>query len=139
MSILFVKFVQLLTPTPKSKIMFLFRKIHNIILSLLSLLMFLGIFYSNVEMDKFSSVNNLLCKSYQNNYNAHISVNMFLYSKYLEWFDTLFLHLSGKKISSLQYTHHMSTAILVYINLIDYISPHMFIFMGMNCFVHILM
>lgn len=38
----------------------------------------------------------------------------FLWSKYWEWLDTLFLHLSGKPISQLQYTHHMSTAMLVY-------------------------
>ena len=33
----------------------------------------------------------------------------------------------------------MTTAILMYSNMIEYISPHIFIFMSLNCFVHIFM
>ena len=66
-----------------------------------------------------------------------IIVELFLYSKYLEWGDTLFLHLSGKPITMLQYTHHMTTSFLVYTNMYEYISPHLFIFQATNCFVHV--
>jgi fatty acid elongase 2 len=61
----------------------------------------------------------------------------FLYSKYWEWFDTVFLHLGGRAISTLQYTHHMSTAFLVATNLSDVYTPSIVIYCGLNCFVHI--
>ncbi len=63
---------------------------------------------------------------------------MFLWSKYVEWGDTLFLHLSGKPITMLQYTHHMSTAILTYVAFDrTIISPHLLVFIGSNTLVHI--
>jgi fatty acid elongase 2 len=61
----------------------------------------------------------------------------FLYSKYWEWLDTLFLHLGGRAISTLQYTHHMSTAFLVATNMSDIYTPSIVIYGGLNCFVHI--
>ena len=133
---LFVKILYFFEPCPESFIMKLLRKIHNILLSILSFLMFIGLSYGCYIEDKFQSVNNLLCSPITNNISS-TSLIIFLYSKYLEWGDTLFLHLSGKSISMLQYTHHMTTAFLVYINMIDYLSPHFFIFVSMNCLVHI--
>jgi len=65
------------------------------------------------------------------------SVYVFLYSKYLEWLDTVFLHLSGKRISMLQYTHHMTTVVTLYVNFMDYVSPCIIVPMGLNCLVHI--
>lgn len=59
--------------------------------------MFVGISLGNYQANKFNSLNDLLCKKYDNNISL-ISVNFFLYSKYIEWFDSLFLHLSDKKI-----------------------------------------
>ena len=137
--ILFVKCILHIKPCPGSELMRVFRKYHNISLSFLSLIMLVGIIIANFQTGKFTSVNNLLCKSYQNNWYAVTSTNLFLYSKYLEWPDTLYLHLSGKKISMLQYTHHMTTAILAYLNIFEYISPFIFIFMSMNCLVHVFM
>ena len=68
----------------------------------------------------------------------HISTQLFLWSKYVEWGDTLFLHLSGKPISMLQYTHHMSTAVLTYVGFDrTIISPHAMVFVGSNTLVHI--
>ena len=101
--------------------------------------MLIGITVANYQTYKFNTLNNLLCVPYNNNIYSTISVTLFLYSKYIEWGDTLYLHLSGKPISQLQYTHHMSTAFLLYCNMVDYISPHMYIFMSLNCFVHIWM
>ena len=95
--------------------------------------MLIGITIGNYQTNKLSSINNILCKSYDNNYYSTISSQLFLYSKYIEWGDTMFLHLSGKKISMLQYTHHMTTALLMYLNTSYYLSPHIFVFMSLNC------
>lgn len=137
--ILFVKCVTQIKPISNSTLMKSFRKYHNISLSMLSFIMLIGIIIGNIQIEKFTSINDLLCKSYQNNWYAVNSVKLFLYSKYLEWPDTMYLHLSGKKISMLQYTHHMTTALLMYSNTLDYISPMIFPFMAMNCLVHIFM
>lgn len=136
---LFVRCILQIAPIPKSKIMLFLRKYHNISLSILSFIMLIGITIGNYQTGKLTSINNLLCKSYQNNWYAKTSCKLFLYSKYLEWADTLYLHLSGKKISMLQYTHHMTTALLTFANIYDYISPFTFIFMSINCLVHIFM
>ena len=96
-------------------------------------------FKANYQENKLYSINNLLCKSYNNNYYANIGSTIFLYSKYIEWIDTLFIHLSNKKISDLHYTHHMSTAFLLYYNIINEVESNALIPIGLNCFVHIFM
>ena len=121
---MFVEAIRLFEPCPNSKFMKLVRKIHNITLSEISLILFLGITFGTYLDNKFSSLNNLMCLSYDNNnFLVNKSVELFLYSKYLEWFDTFYIHLSGKPITQLQYTHHMTTALVVYINSMEYISP----------------
>ena len=134
----FVKLFDFIPVIKNNNYMRFLRKLHNIILSFLSFIMLIGITYGNYQANKFNSLNDLLCKKYNNNISL-LSVKLFLYSKYLEWFDTLFLHLSGKQISTLQYTHHMSTAILAYNNINYFISPHLVIFMSLNCLVHVFM
>lgn len=131
---IYVKIILLLPTCSYSKKMQHFRKLHNITLSILSLLMFFGILYSNYITNKLYSFNNLLCLSYSENNIFTITSYVFLYSKYLEWLDTLFLHLSHKPITALQYTHHISTAFLMYNNMF---SSHLFIFISTNCIVHI--
>ena len=37
----------------------------------------------------------------------------------------------------LQYTHHMTTALATYTNIINYVSPGLIIPMALNCLVHI--
>lgn len=135
---IFTKSIMLIKPCPESKTMLALRKIHNIGLSILSLFMLISIIYTNIITNKLNSINGILCKPYDNNY-AVFSAYMFLYSKYLEWGDTLFLHLSGKKISMLQYTHHMSTAFGTYFNTYGIVNPQYFIPMSLNCFIHVLM
>ena len=112
---MFVKLISFIQPIPNSFIMKLLRKIHNIFLSLLSLAMLIGITWGCYIDGKFNSINDFFCSPITNEI-AQTSVSICLYSKYLEWGDTLFLHLSGKTITMLQYTHHMTTAFLVYIN-----------------------
>ena len=135
----FIKFLDYFSPCPNSKYMLFFRKIHNIFLSMLSFIMLIGITIANYQRNKFNTLDNVLCTPYGNNSYANLSIKLFLYSKYIEWGDSLFLHLSGKTISQLQYSHHMTTAFLTYLNSVEYISPHIFIFMFLNCFIHIWM
>ncbi len=134
--ILFVKLLLILPPCPKSHIMITLRKYHNIVLSTLSFLMFIGIVLANLLSGKLHNTRSLLCKPYNYNIFSIITTKTFLYSKYLEWGDTVFIHLSGKPISQLQYTHHLTTAFLMYMNMVDYLSPHLFVFISLNCLVH---
>ena len=136
---IFVRSFDLVKPCPNNSLMIKLRKIHNINLSVLSLIMLTGLTVANYQEDKFYPSYNLLCKSYNNNYYAVKLTQLFLYSKYLEWFDSLFLHLSNKPISQLQYTHHMSTAILVYVNTYPKIESYGYIPISLNCFIHIFM
>ena len=108
------------------------RQYYNIFMSVWSAYMLYVISRATFEENKMNSVEDFLCKPYR----QYTAIDMFLYSKYVEWFDTLFLVLSGKKISTLQYVHHMSTAIVVYTNR-D--IPSLFLYMGSNCFVHFVM
>ena len=135
----FVHIISKMEPCPNNFFMKLSRYNHNMFMTYLSIIMFIMITIGNYQTNKFANINNLLCKSYENNYFANNGASLFLWSKYLEYGDTFYLHLSNKPISMLQYTHHMSTAFLMYMNFYDYLSPHMFVFMGSNCFVHIWM
>lgn len=134
---LFVKLVVRLPPCPKSPWMRTLRKYHNINLSILSGGMLFGTIVGNTVSGKVGSVHDIICKPYDGNFITEWSTKAFLYSKYLEWGDTLFLHLSGRSISMLQYTHHMSTAWLAYMNMVEYVSSSMLVFEGLNCFVHV--
>mgnify|MGYP001188339152 CR=1 FL=1 len=112
---------------------FLFiRRYYNVFMSLFSLYMFYLTFISTYNDGKFESWNALVCQPYK----SYIGQDIFLFSKYIEWFDTLFLVLSGKKISNLQYSHHMSTVIVVYLN--DKITTY-FVYAGLNTFIHTIM
>ena len=135
----FVHILKKIPPCPDNYFMKLARYHHNIGLSILSLYMLIFITIGNYQTNKFYPINNLLCNSYNHNSFAYKGAELFLWSKYIEWGDTLFLHLSGKSISMLQYTHHMSTAFLMYMNMFQYLSPHIFVFMASNCFVHVFM
>ena len=134
----FVHSLQMLPQIPNSSVMSFFRQLHNINLSVWSgIILFLAI-AGQFQESKFSSSTAFLCDSYNENTLMYISTQLFLWSKYVEWGDTLFLHLSGKPISMLQYTHHMSTAALTYVAFDrTIISPHAMVFVGSNTLVHI--
>ena len=136
---LFVFKLQTINPCPKSPIMLTLRRYHNIGLSTLSTLMFLGILISNIQTGKLSSISSIVCESYEDNIIIHYCMRIFLYSKYWEWLDTLFLHLSGKPISQLQYTHHMSVPFVTYVNVSPFVSSYGLILAGSNCLVHTFM
>jgi hypothetical protein len=137
---LFVYLIQFCPPIPSNCFMIFFRKLHNINLSVVSLLMFIGITIGQLQTGKFDSLDALLCKSYGDNQFAYYSALAFLYSKYLEWGDTFFLQLGGKPISMLQYTHHMSTAFLTYFAVNHgIVTPLLYVQMTMNCVIHVFM
>lgn len=136
---IYVQYVKTIHPRSDCINMKICRYSHNTFMALISGLMFLMITIGNLQTDKFSSIENLICKSYGNNFYAYIGAELFLWSKYIEWIDTLFLQLSGKPITDLHYTHHMSTAILMYYNMTPYLTPSMYIFMGSNTFIHVFM
>jgi hypothetical protein len=129
--------LQKLPPCPNNSAIKFCRTTHNVNLSLLSAAMCALAFVGQIQTGKFDSVDAFLCKSYDNNWYTNLAGQAFLYSKYLEWGDTLFLQLSGKPISMLQYTHHMSTAVLTYFAFSrTIISPHGMMFLGTNTLVH---
>jgi len=135
----YVEKIKKITPCPQNPLMRQLRKVHNLGLSVLSLLMFIGILVANFQTGKINSIKTIICKSYQGNIIIDYTTRVFLYSKYWEWLDTLFLHLSGRPISQLQYTHHMSVPLVTYININGFVSPYALVLAGSNCFVHIIM
>ena len=133
----YVHLLQKLPSCPDNSIMKFARTAHNVNLSLLSAAMFVIAFIGQVQTGKFASTYAFFCKSYDDNWYMNLAGQAFLYSKYLEWGDTLFLQLSGKPISMLQYTHHMSTAVLTHVAYTRTIlSPHGMMFLGTNTLVH---
>lgn len=60
----------LIKPCPNISLMIKLRKIHNINLSVLSVIILTGLAIGNYQEDKFYPSYNLLCKSYNNNYYA---------------------------------------------------------------------
>lgn len=134
--VIFVWIIQKIPSCRENQLMRKLRASHNIFMSLLSFAMMVGLTIGMYQTSKLDSWYGLFCGSFQNNLWAYWSVQVFLYSKYWEWIDTLFLRLSGRDISWLQYTHHMSTAILVYANSYDVLAPYTSVSMFLNCFVH---
>lgn len=131
---LMVTYVQ---PCPGNATMLWIRQIHNLGLSFASGVM-LAMCIWTVYGDTYKrlSLDNFVCRPHRDSYVLLVYTRMFLYSKYWEWADTVFLHLGGRSISWLQYTHHMSTALLLASNMSDVILPAIAVFAGLNCFVH---
>ena len=133
---IYVKCIKKIQPIPKNKLMLTCRKYHNIFLSIYSAFILCSSTIITYNNDKFHSTNNLLCKPYEETPFTKFVLYGFMWSKYIEWFDTLYLHLSGKKISNLQYTHHMTTVFLTYIGNRNFINPCCFLAIFTNSLVH---
>jgi hypothetical protein len=133
---IYVECIKKIPPIPKNKIMLTCRKYHNITLSIYSGFSFLSTLIITYKNDKYNSMYDLICKPYEESSFVYFIFYTFLYSKYFEWGDTLYLHLSGKKISKLQYTHHMTTAFLTSFAMGTHINPGTSIAVLTNLFVH---
>lgn len=115
------------------------KLVHNLGLAIASFVLLVGIIYSAHESGKFASIHAALCGPFHDKDLALLVGRYFYWSKYWEWIDTAFLITSGKEISWLQYTHHMSTAILVYANISPIISSASLLACFTNTFVHVFM
>ena len=136
---LYVYLLRKVKPCPDNRKIIKFRKYHNIGLSIASFLFLIGSIFSNIQSHKFDSLKSLICQPYLNTYLVYYVSKSFYYSKYWEWLDTAFLHLSGKEISFLHYSHHMSVPLLGYINIRTETVYYGFILIFTNSFVHFFM
>lgn len=137
---IYVFFIQKIPPCRESTIMKSIRTYHNVFLSILSFIMLCLGLYSNYTHDKLNSFDKILCKSYnQQDYYINLTNILFYYSKYIEWLDTLFIHLSNKPITNLQYYHHLTTAIFTYLGGVFYIPSYSIVPLALNCTVHTFM
>lgn len=120
-------------------IFYVLKLVHNVGLAIASLLMLIGILVVASESNKFVSIHAALCGPFHNIERATLVGRYFYLSKYWEWVDTAFLITARKDVSWLQYTHHMSTAILVFANLTPVISSASLLACFTNTFVHVFM
>jgi len=114
---------------------------YNIFMSLWSLCMCYMMTISVINSEKYSSINDLVCKKFDETYILNTSIMHFYYSKYAEWIDTIFIIIFNKPLINLHYYHHASTAYLVYINsnLFDITSSFYCIPLILNTGVHTIM
>jgi hypothetical protein len=117
------------------------KLIHNMGLCIASLMLFVGVTYCAYESGKLGSLHAALCSPFAGPvvHETELVGRYFYLSKYWEWLDTAFLIIGGKEISWLQYTHHMSTAILVYVNISPFVSSASLLACFTNTFVHVFM
>lgn len=139
---IYVEIAKLVLPyeTKENKHIFhVVKLVHNVGLAVASLLMLIGIIYVSQQSGKLSSVHAALCHPFLDVDQATLVGRYFYLSKYWEWVDTAFLITARKDVSWLQYTHHMSTAILVFANLSPVISSASLLACFTNTFVHVFM
>lgn len=115
------KFLPKINAENKALINFM-RQIHNISLAIASFALFVSVTYVGWKSSKFDSLHSLICGRFTDEELAGYIGRLFYLSKYWEWIDTTFLIIANKEVSWLQYTHHMSTAIMVYVNIVPIIS-----------------
>lgn len=140
--VLFTALCRLFLPVcPESGLMKGVRKVHNLGLAMYSGVAFCVFAYEMVVQDKFASWDTLVCQPMVRNDPlrfglVHFSMLAFFLSKFWEWLDTAFLICGNKKVSWLQYTHHMTTAPLVLANWHPKVSSLMPVTLLTNSFVH---
>lgn len=86
------------------------RQLHNLAMTLFSLWVAARLGRRLGLDGRFVSANDLLCRASEHD---ALLWDAWYYSKMWEWVDTLLLLHAGKRVSSLHYNHHMSTAPLV--------------------------
>lgn len=138
----YVEIAKIVLPheTKKNKPIFdVLKLVHNLGLAVASLVLLYGILYCAWESNKLSSIHASLCGPFKDEKTAMLVGRYFYLSKYWEWVDTAFLITAKKEVSWLQYTHHMSTAILVFANISPVISSASLLACFTNTFVHVFM
>ena len=82
---------------------------HNILLSLVSLIMAVVMLFSVYQDGRFSSWHSMTCRNTPNTGAYGLANWVYLWSKIWEWMDTYWLVLYGKKVIPLHAFHHMTT------------------------------
>ncbi|KYQ93516.1 long chain fatty acid elongase [Tieghemostelium lacteum] len=114
-----------------------FTVFHNLFLSSLSLVMFIGVFIPQVKYLFNTSFYNLCCVPLEDGF-VSFSLYVFYLSKVYEFIDTVLLVLRKKKLIFLHVYHHFITFWLVWVNL-NAKTGVQWADISANCFVHIIM
>jgi len=116
-----------------------FAFVHNMFMSVLSLVMLLGIVLGAYQKERFSSFSNYACNRTMKNVGLlPFSMYVFYLSKAFEFVDTFLLVLTKKKLIWLHKIHHLTTMSLVWHAM--HIDMAAEITCGaLNCFVHVIM
>ena len=137
----FYRAMRRIPPCPHSETMKRLRMWHNVGLSTYSLITLGCVVVGLWSTPKTNTLHSSVCDPFPDSRWLDVAFVSFLYSKYWEWIDTLFLHLAGRPVSWLQLTHHASTALLVHINIHDngvtQYSSHIVVPVVTNCMAHV--
>lgn len=141
LGVLFLKFVAFKNCKLELK---WFSWIHNIILTLSSAVMMIGVIWGCVEMTRKYGVVSLHCLQSSDSAEIYMRGPLFFWvyvyylSKYYEFLDTLILILKGKPLSFLHVFHHSSVPLVAL--LFFYAEwPGSWFGSVENCFVHVVM
>ena len=111
------------------------KKLHNVALSAVSLVMGIVMIRETYLDGRYTSWENMACRSTPNEGLYGLANFIYLLSKIWEWGDTYFLSLYGKQIIPLHFFHHMTTFTMAALT-------HNFPvggFAWINCLVHFVM
>lgn len=111
------------------------RFTHNIMLSLVSLWMFIVQVSHMYEQRRFENWQSIACVNTPNTGLYGFANFVYLVSKIWEWADTVFLILTKKDVIFLHYFHHMTTFTMAAVVHNFPVGGYCFI----NCFVHAIM
>jgi hypothetical protein len=111
------------------------RLIHNILLSLVSLLMMVIQLHYLYSQNRFTSWQSIACVNTPNSGIYGLANLLYLVTKLWEWLDTYFLIFTQKEVIFLHYFHHMTTFTMAAVTHNFPVGGYCFI----NCAVHFIM
>jgi len=112
-----------------------YRLFHNILLSSLSLWMFLVLLYETYQDGRYQSWNTAACQTTPLRGSYGFANFVYLISKLVEWPDTWILVLSNKPVITLHWFHHMTTFTMAALTHNFPVGGYALI----NCLVHVVM
>lgn len=118
-----------------------FTIVHNFIMCVASLIMFVGMAASLFAIWQRHGLEALFCDSGAKEVGKgplYFWIYVFYLSKYYEWVDTVLLCLKKNQLTFLHVYHHWVTMLLVW-NCLENLIPIQWCAELLNCFVHILM
>jgi hypothetical protein len=112
-----------------------FKLLYNIILAVFSAWACYHAWSRFFEVEKMYDER---CDAFYDSDNYALAFKLFVWSKYVEFFDTLFLVMDGRTVSWLHYLHHIGAAVDM-AGLMVTKAEYGFWFIGLNSFVHTVM